>query len=362
MNRLTNEERLRIVQIYFENRSSVRATYRALRPIYGPHNRPSESGIRALVNRFRDTHTLVDKHRQRRRTVRTEEAVDAVARSVEEDPSVSIRHRAQQLAICYSTLRNILRKDLRLYPYKIQLVQELKRLDYRKRLDFVEWAQDKITRDPAFAGKIFFSDEAHFWLCGFVNKQNCRIWSNENPKEFVGVPLHPQKLTVWCAIWAGGVIGPYFFKDNAGQTVTVNGQRYRAMLRDFFVPQLNELEVDLENVWFQQDGATCHTANDTIGLLAETFGERIISFRGSVNWPPRSCDITPTDYFLWGYVKSQVYADKPQTLNELEANIRRVIGGIQPQLLERVFENWTTRLGFLRERNGAHMPEIIFKR
>ncbi len=88
----------------------------------------------------------------------------------------------------------------------------------------------------------------------------------------------------------------------------------------------------------------------------------VISFRGSVNWSPRSCDITPTDYFLWGYVKSQVYTDKPQTLNDLEANIRRVIGGIQPQLLERVFENWTSRLGFLRERNGAHMPEIIFKR
>ncbi|XP_054283494.1 uncharacterized protein LOC129000557 [Macrosteles quadrilineatus] len=134
------------------------------------------------------------------------------------------------------------------------------------------------------------------------------------------------------------------------------------MLRDVFVPQLNELEVDLESVWFQQDGATCHTANDTIGLLAETFGERIISFRRSVNWPPRSCDIAPTDFFLWGYVKSQIYADEPQTLNDLEANIPRVIGGIQPQLLERVFKNWTSRLGFLRERNGAHMPEIIFKR
>lgn len=79
------------------------------------------------MNQFRTTHTLVDnKHPQRRRTVRTEDAVGVVARSVEEDLNVSIRHRAQQLAICPSTLRKILRKDLGLYPYKIQLVQELK--------------------------------------------------------------------------------------------------------------------------------------------------------------------------------------------------------------------------------------------
>ncbi|GFT46502.1 uncharacterized protein TNCV_3183821 [Trichonephila clavipes] len=47
-------------------------------------------------------------------------------------------------------------------------------------------------------------DEAHFWLNGYVNKQNCRIWSEANPKVYVETPLHPEKLTVWCALWAGG--------------------------------------------------------------------------------------------------------------------------------------------------------------
>ncbi|GFX51743.1 uncharacterized protein TNCV_5014451 [Trichonephila clavipes] len=81
-------------------------------------------------------------------------------------------------------------------------------------------------------------------------------------------------------------------------------------------------------LWFQQDGATCHTARDTIDLFKDTFGDRLISRFGPVNWPPRSCDLTPLDYFLWGYVKSLVYADKPQTLDHLEDNIRRVIADI----------------------------------
>ncbi|GFV35804.1 hypothetical protein TNCV_913941 [Trichonephila clavipes] len=49
-------------------------------------------------------------------------------------------------------------------------------------------------------------DEAYFWLNGYVNKQNCRIWSEANPQVYVETPLHPEKLTVWCALWAGGIL------------------------------------------------------------------------------------------------------------------------------------------------------------
>ncbi|GFV00429.1 uncharacterized protein TNCV_3644071 [Trichonephila clavipes] len=76
------------------------------------------------------------------------------------------------------------------------------------------------------------SDEAHFWLNGYVNKQNCRIWSEANPQVYVETPLHPEKLTVWCALWAGGIIGPYF-KNDEGHNVTFNGDRYRAMMTNF---------------------------------------------------------------------------------------------------------------------------------
>ncbi|GFX82220.1 uncharacterized protein TNCV_33281 [Trichonephila clavipes] len=80
-----------------------------------------------------------------------------------------------------------------------------------------------------------------------------------------------------------------------------------------------------------------------------------------MNWPPRSCDLTPLDYFLWDYVKSLVYADKPQTIDHLEDNIRRVIADIRPQMLEKVIENWTSRLDYIRASRGSPMPEIIFK-
>ncbi|GFW53884.1 putative transposase [Trichonephila clavipes] len=230
--------------------------------------------------------------------------------------------------------------------------------DHQAGRRFVEWAQNKIAVVPDFHKRILFSDEAHFWLNGYVNKQNCRIWSEANTQVYVETPLHPEKPAVWCALWAGGIIGPYF-KNDEGHNVTVNGDRYRAMITNFFIPELNNH--DVQELWFQQDGATCHTARATIDLLKDTFGDRLISRFGPVNWPPRSCDLTPLDYFLWGYVKSLVYADKPQTLDHLEDNIRRVIADIRPQMLEKVIENWTSRLDYIRASRGSPMPEIIFK-
>ncbi|GFT67802.1 hypothetical protein TNCV_271901 [Trichonephila clavipes] len=201
--------------------------------------------------------------------------------------------------------------------------------DHQARRRFVEWAQNEIAVVPDFHKRILFSDEAHFWLNGYVDKQNCRIWSEANPQVYVEAPLHPEKLTV-CHV-----------------------------ITNFFIPELNNH--DVQELWFQQDGATCHTARATIDLLKDTFGDRLISRFGPVNWPPRSCDLTPLDYFLWGYVKSLVYADKPQTLYHLEDNIRRVIADIRPQMLEKVIENWTSRLDYIRASRGSHMSEIIFK-
>ena len=82
----------------------------------------------------------------------------------------------------------------------------------------------------------------------------------------------------------------------------MNGERYREMISYFFLPKMQEL--DFRDMWFQQDGATCHTARVTMDLLRGEFVEHFISRSGPGNWPPRSCDLTPSDYFVWGYVMS----------------------------------------------------------
>ena len=122
-----------------------------------------------------------------------------------------------------------MRKDLGLHAFKIKFTQELKPLDHLKRQNFSNWALAKLEENEEFHRKIIFSDEAHFRLNGFANKQNIRYWSATNPNVLFETPLQPQKVTVWCGFHAGGVIRPYFFVDENDRHVTVNGKRYRAM-------------------------------------------------------------------------------------------------------------------------------------
>ena len=90
------------------------------------------------------------------------------------------------------------------------------------------------------------------------------------------------------------------------------------------------------------------------------FEDRIISRTADVVWPPRSCDLTPLDYYLWGSVKDKFYADKPETIDYLKDNIREAIGEIQLHIIDNVLKNWTERVGYSIASRGSHLNEIIF--
>ena len=84
----------------------------------------------------------------------------------------------------------------------------------------------------------------------------------------------------------------------------------------------------VNDVCFQQGASACHTSHATINLLRLMFDGHLIS-RNITNWPPRSSDLTPFDYFLCGAVKEKHYADKPETIEHLKANIRNAIAEIR---------------------------------
>ena len=126
----------------------------------------------------------------------------------------------------------------------------------------------------------------------------------------------------------------------------------RAMFNEFLFPNVEEN--DMDDVWFQQDGATCHTTNVTIELLGTVFENRIISRNSDVNWPSRSCDLSPLDYFLWGAVKDKCYANHPETIEALKHEIEVAIQEIQAGTIERVQKNWVDRMGYCRDSRGGH--------
>ena len=104
------------------------------------------------------------------------------------------------------------------------------------------------------------------------------------------------------------------------------------VITQFFLPKLDDMDVaDVVST------KRCHVPMKRFNY--RTFP---VLFRfGDQNWPPRSCDLTPLDFFLWGYLKSKVYVDNPTTTRALQEEIKRCIDEIQPNYAERWWKIWT---------------------
>ena len=96
-------------------------------------------------------------------------------------------------------------------------------------------------------------------------------------------------------------------------------------------------------------------------FLREAFPDRLISLRGDLNWLARSSNLAPCDYFLWGYLKSLVYNDRPQTLEDLQNAFRTELANIPLTMLERKDQSFRNRLKQCTDNGGGHFEDIVFK-
>ena len=172
------------------------------------------------------------------------------------------------------------------------------------------------------------------------------------------IPLNSPKITVWCGFTAEFIIGPFFFETitpTGPETCTINAERYHEMLQTFVIPQLQQRNC-LQQTIFMQDGAPPHISNKVKQLLRQNFtDDRVISRSFPVAWPPRSPDLTPCDFWLWGYLKSQVYIGGVSNLSILKDNITKTVRNIPRDMLRTAVENVVHRMHGVISENGAHI-------
>jgi len=126
---------------------------------------------------------------------------------------------------------------------------------------------------------------------------------------------------------------------------------------EIFNTFVNQLDVDELSIgYFQQDGATSYTSHASMAEIQSFFDDRVIS-RGL--WPPRSPDLTPPNYFLWGYLKGRVFQNKPRTIDVLKAYITEEIQAVTVDVLARIFQNIARRVQSFLEANGGHFQHVL---
>jgi len=216
----------------------------------------------------------------------------------------------------------------------------------------------KIDEKKLDTKKINFTDEAHFHLDGFVNKQNYRIYGTEK-LEIRTKPLHPERVTVWAGMNSKGIIGPQFIDGKK----TIYGEVYNEILKQA-IPEAHSKGF-VDGYIRQQDGAPAHRTKANLDLIHESFDDRVIAkgcparFKKGTDWPPYSPDLNPMNYYMWGSVKDKVYKKRPKTIPELKDKIKRVMEETPESELESMCNNFEKRLRLTISKKGEHIEDIL---
>jgi hypothetical protein len=217
-------------------------------------------------------------------------------------------------------------------PFKIHISQTLQPADPERRLAYCFWLREQINREGIdFLNKIIWSDEAKFTNCGIFNRHNEHIWSIENPE--VNRQVRPQvkfSINVWAGILGDRILGPFLFEGN------LTAEQYLRFLNTEFQNFLMDIPLaHLPHLWFQQDGAPAHNSGIVRQFLEAEFPGRWIGTRGPVEWPARSPDLTPPDFFLWGTLKNIIYKTTVNTRDDLRIRILNAFASLSRRAIAR---------------------------
>lgn len=264
---------------------------------------------------------------------------------VRENPDISSRQLSRETGVSKSTVLNVLHKN-KFYPYHFTKVQGLEHNDYAARLDFCRYLLNCDIEQYHFLKKILWTDESLFTRQGIFNCHNMHMWDTENPK--VAREMSFQKrfsINVWAAVIGDRFLGPHIFQGN------LNGVMYLDFLQHDLPQILDAIDpVHRQEIIFQQDGAPPHFNTNVRDWLSANY-PTWIGRGGPVPWPARSPDLNPMDFFVWGFMKSEVYATPVNTEEELQNRILAAAQKVREKLSHKV------TVGAMRKRARACIRE-----
>lgn len=274
---------------------------------------------------------------------------------IEDNPQNSVRNLAIPLNSSQCLVHAVLQEQL-LHPYHFQKVHAMSPNDYPARLEYCNWFLQKQREDNTFISRVLFSDESGFSRDGVINSHNLHFWAEENPHVIIQTKnQHKFLINIWMGIIGNHLIGPYVID---GQ---LNGEKYLEFLQDHLNNFLEEVPLLVRNnMWFMHDGAPPHFSHIVRNHLNNRFPDQWIGRGGPCSWPPRSPDLNPLDFFLWGYLKNLVYSTPVLTREELLDRIMFHCATLRnnPGMLFKVQRTCLKKLRKCVAVQGAHIEHI----
>lgn len=328
---------------------------RVYRQRYPARRIPETKSFERLRRRF-DAHHRIDYLGP----VRTKPVIGNEANNMQvllsaiENPHVSARELSAEIDISDRSVRRIFKLHKQ-HPYHIIKQHGLEGEDHNLRMEFCNWAIDRENNAPNFFQNVMFSDESSFTNTSMPNRRNLHFYSDTNPYFTRRIPNQRRwSINVWAACLGPYIIGPHFFEGS------LTGVRYLDFLQNTLPELLENVPLNIrQNMWFQHDGAPAHSTLAVRNFLNNTYPGRWIGRGGPVSWPARSPDLTPLDFFVWGYVKGKVYRQPPTTVVDMRNRIVAAFETITEGMMTDVYRSFLNRSQVCIQQGGGQFEHAL---
>ena len=346
-----------MVLLFGEAHQNAAAAVRLYQARFPNRRLPNGRTFSRTVQRLRDTGKLAPQVGIGGGNLRHAGNVDEeIIELVEDDPTISIRTISHNLNVPQTVVWRTI-KENQYHPFHFQRVQDLLPQDYAARVIFCQWLIGKHDENPNFTRNVLVTDEACFNRTGVLNFHNLHLWAQDNPhairRHFY---QHQFSVNVWAGIVDDQLIGPFILPNR------LNGDGYLQFLQEDLPGLLENVVLAVRrDMWYLHDGAPPHFRNDVREYLTATYHHRWVGRGGPVAWPPRSPDLNPLDFYLWGHFKSLVYHTEVQNHQDLLQRIENAADLIRRENRHETFtkmrENWVRRARLCVQIRGRHIEQ-----
>lgn len=346
-------EKVSWVKDYYAG-SSLREVCDVFQVRYPTRPKPAPTTVLRCIRRFERTGNVNEVKTGRRLPPRTTDNALLVLAAVAHDPHTSTRAIAHDGGPSQPRVVQILHQQ-GFKSYHVRTTQELRPGDPEKRFEFASRALEFRDADPEFCHKIIFTDESSFGKHHSPNRQNRRMWHKGKPVNvYASRTQYPEKLNVWAGIVDHNILGPIFIDGN------LTGEKYVSLLQDEVADLVEDLDF-LNECWYMHDGCPAHNSRYAREFLHNSFPGCVIgSYEEPLAWPPRSPDLNPLDFFLWGHVTSTIYRTRPfSTLEALQSAIEGCLDSISPFQVADVIQNFEDRLAHCVAADGGLFEHFL---
>lgn len=354
MNKFPVSERIDMYNIYIQCEKNSTLSKIRYNEQFPEREQPHRTIFKRIEIKLTASGSFVDRPANRPAIIHENDEINVLA-YFEAHPRNSTRDLSRELNISQTSIIRILKKHS-FKPWKLSPLQLLNDDDKRRRLEFCNNMIQLNRQNNNFIASIIWTDESSFSTNGVFNRKTTHYWARQNPRQFQEIQWQGrQSVGVWCGIARDRIIGPIFYQG------ALTGQRYLNFLENEIEEYLDNLPLQYRhNIIWQQDGAPQHHTLAVRNNLNQNYNTWI-GRNGTIPWPPRSPDLSPLDFYLWGHLKNKIYEFGVNNLNEIKDGITAEIENINNQgnVFHRLHEQIIRRLNLCINEEGGHIEHLL---